>query len=182
MWVRGEYCSKRNTLLLASALAAACMIVTIGGLPFHIMSKGTPAGAGLRSTQAQLIFAASMAASLALQGHWLTAFLRSSLMRVISDLSYCIYLVHLTVGDAYDSLLGYLQINAPAHLGDTWAVICKILFLTVVSFAIAAVSKRWLEDPARRLMRYFEQPKGSPSTAMLRPPLGPTETGKDATT
>jgi len=156
MWVRSPHCSRRTTLLLAAGLAGACLLITIGGLPFHIMSSGTPAAAGLRSTQAQFVFAAAIAASLALQGHRLTSILGSSFMRLSGDLSYCIYLVHLTVGDAYDPLMRYLHINAQAHVGETWAAICKMVFLVAVSFGIAAISKRWFEDPILRLKRHFE--------------------------
>ncbi len=156
MWVRTSYCSRRRTLLLSAGLLGACLLITIAGLPFHIMSSGTPAGSGLRSTQAQFLFTAAIAASLAFQGHWLTSILRSSFMRLSGDLSYCIYLVHLSVGDAYDPMIRRLNINVDAHIGQTWAMICKMIFLVVVSFGIAAISKRWLEGPFLRLKRHFE--------------------------
>jgi peptidoglycan/LPS O-acetylase OafA/YrhL len=86
-----------------------------------------------------------------------TAWLRAPFMRVSSELSYCIYLVHLSIYDGYQWLLTAPHLEPARLFGPLGALLCQIFCVLAVTLALAAVSKRYLEDPCLRLKRFFEE-------------------------
>jgi peptidoglycan/LPS O-acetylase OafA/YrhL len=155
IWIRSSRCSTRSSLQLSGLMTALAVIITVGGLPFGVMGTKTVASTALRYTQVQLLFGSAILAALALAGTPWTAWLRTRFMRVSSDLSYCIYLIHLSVGDGYHWLLGRWHVDAGATLGPSGALIAQVLFVVGVTFGLAALSQKYLEGPCLRLKRYF---------------------------
>lgn len=155
LWLRSPLCTVRRTLLLALCLLAASLLVTVAGAPFGLLQTKSVMAAALRYTQVQLVFAAAIIASLAKQGSRVTAPLRSQGARWSADLSYCIYLIHLGVGHLYESSLSRLDIPVEIWAGPSGAVLLRAAAIVAGSFALAALSKRFLEDPFLRLKRYF---------------------------
>jgi peptidoglycan/LPS O-acetylase OafA/YrhL len=155
IWVRSSYCSRRNTLALAMAVLAAGLVITAIGMPFGLMEKGT-AGAALRYTQAQTVFAAGMLAVLALLNTPFTAILRSRFARLTGELSYCLYLVHLAIGDAYVTLTNHYRVNLEPHLGTFGAVLFRAAVIATVSYLVALASRKYLERPILRWKVLFQ--------------------------
>ncbi len=145
----------KRTLRLATAFAAIAVTVTIVGTPFGLMGTKTVVSTALRYTQVQMIYAAAIGAALALRGQAVTTILRSKFARVSSDYSYCLYLIHLGVGVAYMSITAKLGWNTVETFGDWGSVLLRAAVIIGVSFMLAALSKRFLEDPFLRLKRYF---------------------------
>jgi peptidoglycan/LPS O-acetylase OafA/YrhL len=109
----------------------------------------------LRYTHMQLFFGSGILASRALSGTAWTALLRTRFMRISSELSYCIYLIHLSVGDGYHWLLKAFDIDVVGIAGPRGALLCQIICVLGATFALAALSKKYLEEPCLRLKRYF---------------------------
>jgi peptidoglycan/LPS O-acetylase OafA/YrhL len=103
----------------------------------------------------QLIFGTGILASLALSGSRLTGWLRVSFMRMSAELSYCVYLIHLSVGDSYQWMLRNFNFDPAALLGPRGAFLAQSLFLLGATFGLAAISRRFLEQPCLRLKRHF---------------------------
>jgi peptidoglycan/LPS O-acetylase OafA/YrhL len=152
IWVRSAWANRRTTLWLSAALMGASVAVTLGGIPFGVMSQTSP----LRYTQAQLVFAAFLVAAVALKGTAVTAPLRWKFAKLSGDLSYCIYLVHLSVADAYHYLLQAMGIDPLATFGPLGLLVVRATALLGCTFGIALLSRRFLEQPMLRLKRYFE--------------------------
>ena len=148
IWVRSRWADRRNSLRLAAGLCCASLVLTLVGIPYGILESGSE----FRSTQAQLLFAGLVVSTVAMRGTPYTAPLRWRLAKLSGDLSYCLYLVHLTVGDLYQEAVKKLGIDA----GPYGAVILRSIVIVTVSFGMALLSRKFLEQPALRLKRYFE--------------------------
>ena len=156
IWARSPYYTRDYAWKIAGALVGLSLLFTIGGLPFGVMQTRTVASSALRFTQAQLFFAASMVLALVYRGTPYTALLRSKFAKLSSDLSYCIYLIHLCLGDFYYYLLKVAQFDDVAQFGAIGSVLARTLVIAGSSFALAALSKKYLEDPILSFKRYFE--------------------------
>ena len=155
LWFRSNSFSYAGAWRFAGILIAAAIIITIAGLPYGVMAGKTVAGVALRYTQAQLLFAACIALALAYHGTTSTNFLRTKFASVTSDYSYCIYLIHLSLGDFYYWILKRFALNDVVVFGPIGALGLRSLIIVASSYGIASLSKRFLEDPFLRLKRYF---------------------------
>jgi peptidoglycan/LPS O-acetylase OafA/YrhL len=155
MWVRSKHYSRANAWKLAGLLVGISLLVTVLGQPFGLSQAKSVAASALRYTQAQFVFAAAMAMALAYRGTGATAFLRSRFAKVVASLSYCLYLIHLALGDGYYRILHWLQFNDVAHFGIPGAVAVRFLVIGTAAFGLAMLSKKYVEDPILKLKRYF---------------------------
>ena len=155
IWVRSRYYSRSSAWMLAGLLLGTSCLILVVGRPYGIMGTKTVAGTAFHYTQAEFVFAGLMALALAYRGNKFAAFLRCRPARITADLSYCIYLIHLTVGDFYYRLLHAVNFDDVTRLGPGGSLLLRILVLVTATFALAALSKRFLEDPFLRLKRYF---------------------------
>ncbi|HEY3823883.1 MAG TPA: acyltransferase [Bryobacteraceae bacterium] len=160
--IRSRYYSRRDAVLLAIALAACGILSEVAGTPFAIRNLHTRLGATFAFSAVNLICSAIVLWGAAQTGTRQTRFLRSTPLRVCGDLSYCVYLIHLPLVDAYNAGLSVLHL-APA-LTNFEGVLMRAVVVTVVSLIIAAISRKVLEGPALSLKRYFvprvvEQPE-----------------------
>lgn len=155
IWVRSRYYSRSSAWTLAGLLIGSSSLIFLVGRPYGITGSKTVVGTAFHYTQAEFVFAGLMALALAHRGSKFTAFLRCRPARITADLSYCIYLIHLTVGDFYYRLLHFMKFDDVARLGPGGSLGLRILVLVTATFGLAALSKRFLEDPFLRLKRYF---------------------------
>jgi peptidoglycan/LPS O-acetylase OafA/YrhL len=99
----------------------------------------------LRPSEADLVFGAAILAAYAFRGSRVTAFLRSRAASFVAGTSYCAYVIHLSIFNAVDALgwtaSSSILLSGCLRLG--WSV--------PIIFALAALSKRFLEDPFLRL-------------------------------
>jgi peptidoglycan/LPS O-acetylase OafA/YrhL len=79
-------------------------------------------------------------------------------MRSIGALSYCVYLVHFSIGDFYEPLMQSLGL-APNFAGPMGSILLRGVMMIVLSFGFAMFSQRFIEDPFLRLKDRFA---GSP--------------------
>ena len=155
IWVRSRYYSRSWAWTVAGLLLGASCLILVVGRPYGITGSKTVAGTAFHYTQAEFVFAGLMALALAYRGSNFTAFLRWRPARITADLSYCIYLIHLSVGDFYYRLLHAMKFDDVARLGPVGSLLLRILVLVTVTFGLAALSKKFLENPFLRLKRYF---------------------------
>lgn len=152
--IRWSKMNDRNAYGLAGALIGLSVAITIVGSFFGLMHKGV-LGTALRFNQAQFMFGAMLLLAYKLRATNWTEILRTRIARTSGDLSYCIYLVHLSIGDAVVAIarrLGWATDTAPGGVGT---VLTRGLIIIAISFLLAMLSKRFLEEPFLRLKRYF---------------------------
>ena len=155
IWVRSRYYSRSSAWALGGLLMGTSSLILVVGRPYGIMGTKTLAGTALHYTLAEFVFAGLMALALAYRGSRFTALLRCRPARITADLSFCIYLIHLTLGDFYYRLLHAMKFDDVARLGAVGSLLVRIIVLSTATFGLAALSKRFLEDPFLRLKRYF---------------------------
>jgi peptidoglycan/LPS O-acetylase OafA/YrhL len=155
IWVRSRHYSRSSAWKLAGLLAGTTCLIALIGLPYGITGSKTVVGTAFHYTQAEFIFAGLMALALAYRGSGATGFLRCRAARITADLSFCIYLIHLAVGDFFYRVLHFLGFDDVARLGAFGSLGLRILVVGTATFALAALSKKYLEDPFLRLKRYF---------------------------
>lgn len=156
-WARSEYYSERHAKLLAWGFAAAGIGAQIVGSPFGIRQYHTLVGAAFEFPAVNLICAAIVLWGVSRSGRPQTIFLRTPPLRLAGDLSYCLYLCHCMVMDAYDG--AYRALYHAAPMTDFRSVLIRAAAVLAASFAIAAVSRVALELPALRAKRFFERPE-----------------------
>jgi peptidoglycan/LPS O-acetylase OafA/YrhL len=155
LWVRSRYYNRAAAWTLASILAGVTLLITLLGRPYGIMETKSVSGTALHYSQVAFIFAMFLVLALAHQGSIFTSLLRTRAARITADLSYCIYLIHLTVGDFYYRILNALRFDDISRLGATGSILLRIAVVVTLTFGLAALSKKFLEDPFLRLKRYF---------------------------
>ena len=167
IWARSDLFSRRNTQILVVILMTALCIISVGGLPFHIFGRATPAAVGFRYTQAYLFFGSFFLLTLVYRDANWTAFLRNPFMQLSGALSYCLYLVHFSVGDLFQFLYTHQH---SFSLGTDAVVLTRGAFMILGSFAIALLSRKYLEAPMLALKDRFaaQKPVGE---NQLRPTL-----------
>jgi peptidoglycan/LPS O-acetylase OafA/YrhL len=156
IWARSDYYNRKMAWRFAGLLVGFDVLITLCALPFRVMDAHTVASCALRSTQAQFLFAAAMVLALAFRGSTYTAILRSRPARVTAELSFCLYLIHLALGDGYYGVLHAMHFSDVAHFGIDGAVFVRFLVIGTASFGLALLSRRFLEDPILKLKRYFQ--------------------------
>jgi len=67
------------------------------------------------------------------------------------QLSYCLYLVHLSLSDGYEYLLRRYDLSPIRVLGAPSAFLLRAIVIVVASFAIALLSRKYLEGPCLAL-------------------------------
>jgi peptidoglycan/LPS O-acetylase OafA/YrhL len=159
MWFRSEYASKPAAARIAVALLSVLAVGSIAGARFGLGGTHTPVSVAFRYTQAYLIFGSMFVLAVAWRGSRWTSPLRWKLMQRTGALSYCLYLVHLSIGDGYEHLLSARNISLVDALGPTGAFSVRAVVCIAASFAIASISERYLEQPFLALKDKFAAKK-----------------------
>jgi peptidoglycan/LPS O-acetylase OafA/YrhL len=143
IFVRSQYFSRVTALRSAwTALAAAFALVLVD-IRLH-------ASYGLVITEADLVFAAAIVSVLAVPGiRWLAP-LRSRTARFIADTSFCAYLIHVPLLE----FARFLNVGS-AFSNPFLAAAAQAAVAIPLTFAIAALSRRYLELPFLQLKDRF---------------------------
>lgn len=157
IWARSYLAGQRSSIWISSLLMVAFVLLTVIGAPFGLMGTKTITSVALRYTQAYLFFGAFFVLIVAFRGSKWTAPLRWRFMQVSGALSYCLYLVHLSVGDGYEYLLKRSGVPVVSYVGASGAVLVRAAAMLGVSFGIALLSRRYLEDPFLSLKDRFTE-------------------------
>ena len=127
--------------------------------PSHDTSHGlylnTVASVALRYTQTYLVFGALFVLVVAYRDTIWTAPLRWRFMQLTGALSYCLYLIHLSIGDGYEYLVRAYGIVPAERFGASGAVLARTAVMVVASFVLAWLSRRYLEEPFLNLKDRF---------------------------
>jgi len=135
--------------------AAARRIVLFGGAAIgalvlvELALRDAALSGALRLSEADLLFALVIVASVAWTGSRAGAPLRSRTMRFFADTSFCVYLIHVPLIVAADRL-GIDAIREPFV-----AAVVRAIVVLPLTFALAAFSYRYFEAPILRLKRVF---------------------------
>jgi peptidoglycan/LPS O-acetylase OafA/YrhL len=165
IWVRSQSNNRKSSLKLSVALAGISLVMTVAGIPLGILSSHN----AFRYTQAQLVFAGFLLAAVTLTQTQITAPLRWGPMRLVGDISYCLYLTHLAIGDLCNYLVTRTSMSIIFMTHPLTAVIVQSLAMLGLSFAVALLSRRYFEKPILRLKRHFEYVPKEQRTAVDLP-------------
>jgi peptidoglycan/LPS O-acetylase OafA/YrhL len=160
VFVRSAHFTIRKTWVAALGWLAIIVILTVVLRPYGVLLPQSTLGEALRYTQAEALFGAAMAVALAHHGSNWMGFLRSRFLGWTAGISYCLYLIHMSIGDLYYWTLHRAGINDIAVLGATGALLARYVVILPVAFGLAVLSGRYLEKPFLR-MRTRAQPAAS---------------------
>lgn len=155
IWLRSPLFDRRFAHKLAAAFGAAFLLITVIGYPFGILQAQSVASGALRYTQAQCLFASMMVLALAYSGSRYTAILRHPFALFSAGLSYCIYLIHVVMGEVYYWILNRIGVDELVSFGLSGSMLARTLAVFGLSIGVAWLSQRYLEAPFLRLKRYF---------------------------
>ena len=151
IWVRSRNYDRRRSFLIALGFVGAAVSTIVIGRPFGVLGRG-PVALALRFTQGQLIFGSILLIAFSNQGRLITAPLRSKLLVLAGELSYCLYLIHLALIDFVGKALSRIASQA---FGGTQMLLLKSAIVFALSFAIASLSWVYFESPILRLRKLF---------------------------
>jgi peptidoglycan/LPS O-acetylase OafA/YrhL len=152
--VRSRYFSTRNAKTAAVVLAAAGILIEILGTPFSVRDYNKTFGAIFEFPAVNLLCGALVILAAAMTGTRQVRILRIAPLCILGDLSYCLYLVHLLVRDAYDLTLKALHL--PPAVTGLGALIIRASVVIAGSLFVAMITRKMIERPALSLKRYFE--------------------------
>ena len=171
IWAKSPMFTRNGARQIALTAFVALGLISLIGAKLGLFGTKTSLAVALRYTQAYLAFAVVFVLVLVYPGTRWTAPLRSRFMQLSGALSYCLYLIHLSLGDGYQFLF------APyVHLGPTATVLVRGAFILALAFVLAMLSRKFLEEPFLALKdRFASRPKPSlePSDVELSPALEP---------
>jgi peptidoglycan/LPS O-acetylase OafA/YrhL len=170
IWARSEYFERTTARRLAAAALCALAVMSLVGARFGLFGTKTVVAVALRYTQAYLSFGALFVLVLVYRGTKWTAFLRNRFMQLSGALSYCLYLIHLSLGDGYRYLISHQHV---VRFSPTTAVLVRCASILSVSFGIALLSRKYLEEPILALKDRFTSrvSTGSNNTAIAASPV-----------
>ena len=171
IWARSPFAGKRDSVRFALLLAAFFVVITLAGIPFGLLGTQTPVAAALRYTQAYLFFGVFFVLIVAFRGTVWTSPLRWRFLQLSGALSYCLYLIHHSVGDGYEYLLKRSGISLVSYAGPSGAVFVRAVVMLGVSFGIALLSRKYLEQPILSLKDRFTEADA------LKPQVQPAPVG-----
>ncbi|MEP6763179.1 MAG: acyltransferase [Gemmatimonadaceae bacterium] len=155
MWARSQYFNRRGAWILVAVLLTTVAVVTVVTIPYGVFGTGSPMGVALRSTQAQFLFASMVSLALVYRGTVFTSPLRWGFALLSAQLSYCLYLIHLSVGDLYYWFLHRFGVHELDLWGPAGALGVRFVVIVSASFALAWLSQKFLEAPFMKLRKYF---------------------------
>jgi peptidoglycan/LPS O-acetylase OafA/YrhL len=141
IWVRAPQC--RPGVSLRVSLGAVGLALALGGL--ELLVRSPILSEALRTSEANLVFGAMVLGAYTLRGSRWTGWLRSRPAVFFAGISYCTYVIHLPVFNLVDDL-GWTHSSSPFTAG-----FLRALYGFPIVFAIATLSKRYLEEPFLRL-------------------------------
>ena len=152
IWVRSSAGGDlRSSRRIATALMTACALLTVVGAKFGLLGTHTTAAVALRYTQAYLAFSSIFVLAIAYRGTRWTAPLRWHFVQLSGALSYCIYLVHLSIGDGYEAVLASRGIVPSQYLGSGGALVARGIVIISLSFGVALLTRKFIERPCLAL-------------------------------
>ena len=98
---------------LSMLMAIAGIVLLAAGAPFGILERFNRFGTAFQFVPINLLCSAAVLFGVDMSGSRATVVLRNPLLKLAADLSYCLYLIHFLVIDAYDKVLKTLHF-APA--------------------------------------------------------------------
>lgn len=152
IWVRSTRFERKTAHRIAAICLVMLCVVSVGGARYGIFGTKTPVGLALTYTQAYFAFAIPFVLALVYRGTVWTSVLRNPFLQLSGALSYCLYLIHLSIGDGCQILLANRL-----HLGPTETVLIRAAAVVLLSFAVAALSRKFLEQPCLALKSRFEE-------------------------
>jgi peptidoglycan/LPS O-acetylase OafA/YrhL len=141
LWIRDPRCRPGTSLRVAlGAIGIAFALVLV-----ELIVRSPIFSAAVRTSEANLLFGAIVLGAYTLRGSHRTAWLRSRPAIFFAGISYCAYVIHVPVYNLVDAL-GWTRAGSPFEAG-----LLRALYGFPIVFAIATLSKRYLEEPFLRL-------------------------------
>lgn len=151
VFVRTRHFTIPKTWIVSLGWLGIILIATLILRPYGVLAPKSVLGESLRYTQAEALFVAAMALALVHHGSIWTKFLRSTFLGWTAALSYCLYLVHMAVGNLYYEILHRIGLDDISTLGSTGALLTRYAIVFTLSFALATLSGKYLEGPFLRM-------------------------------
>jgi peptidoglycan/LPS O-acetylase OafA/YrhL len=151
--LRMRHWSRRQFAWFCTALVAFGLVMAIIVADCGWMTRRSIGGIALQETPFNIAFAGFLGYALLLGASASSRYVRLTVLQFFGDTSYCLYLIHLLVFTLYDRV--WAQWFA-ANYKTSFSLLC-LRFVAVLgcASALAAISKRWFEDPFLRLKSKF---------------------------
>ena|SRR3984885_3722137 len=143
VFARSSYGTLRNGKRLGLALVVAGAVILAAGLPFGIMHRTNVVGGAFQTVPWNLFFTGSLLGFLGLRSRFFSGPLTAPL-RFLGYISYGLYIYHLLVFQAYDTLVRHLsQASLRTNLN---AGFTRLILVGILAVFAAWISRRFYEE------------------------------------
>jgi len=147
-----EFHKDRAWLGRFSALLIVCAAaLEIGGARFGILTRLRPLGASLQVTPWNFLFTAVIGVFLLAGTSPWKSFVLSPVLRFFGDISYGLYLIHLLIFEAYDSIARRYFPHLADTTGRFGAISFRFCCAAWTAIILSYLSRRYFENPVLRL-------------------------------
>ncbi len=145
IWYAGWDGNRRSAARLALTLVGVAIFISIAGAPFGVNRAGTLSDA-FRISQSIACFGALIVCAVAFSGAPALGFLRSRFAVTTGLFSYCIYVIHRPLTDAYNHFAAGTALSVDRL--SPWPGMCLRGAVVIgVAYGVASLSQRFLERP-----------------------------------
>jgi peptidoglycan/LPS O-acetylase OafA/YrhL len=163
LWFTSKFHNPRNDDRLALGLLAIAVLLILATFPFGGLHGGTLSRA-TRISEAICFFGALVVFAISHTGRPESAFMRVPFFLLTADFSYCLYLIHTPLIDVYQAVVGRFFPALPDALGPLGTNLLRTAIILVASYALAALSNRFIEQPFLRMGRHERAHAIAPAT------------------
>jgi len=164
LWFTSELHGRRNDRRLALAFVGIAAALTVVEVVLERVVPGHIVGNSLRIPQVLCVCAAVMVLALSRSGAPAFAALRLPFLLITADFSYCLYLIHVPLIDAYDTYAARVVPHV-AQLAALQGNLLRAAVVIVVAYALAAFSRRYVELPFLNLGRRRRAVRAAPAAS-----------------
>jgi peptidoglycan/LPS O-acetylase OafA/YrhL len=163
-WVRGWL--ERHPTTLKRTLYA--LFVGVGLLLWWLAHPAGLVTVTIGLSWLALFYGCVLLAAISQTPNWLAGVLRLAVLRRLGTISYCVYIIHLTI----DELAHQFLLGRPPRVDDAAGIAVTVLAL-VATLGVASISWRFFEKP---LVRYGHRASYETPVATRGIPVGTMET------
>jgi peptidoglycan/LPS O-acetylase OafA/YrhL len=157
LWFTSPLHNRRNDNRLALALVALGIAIILPTIPFGGLHGGALSRA-TRISEALCFFSALVIFAVSHTGSSRSAFMRVPFALMTADFSYCLYLIHVPLIDAYQALVNHFFPLFDAAAGPLRVNLLRSAIVLVAAYVLAAISRRYIELPFLRMGQHVRRP------------------------
>lgn len=145
LYLRSANISRKKVVRLGLSCVAVGLVILAIGLPYGVLTRKSAYGSALQYSPFCIMFVGLLTLTLIVGTGRYRSWINIRWLRFVGEISYGLYLVHLLIYSAYDTILRRMAPNI--NIGPSAvSMIVRFVVVVAVSIFLAAISRRTYEE------------------------------------